>query len=156
MLARLRNTAKFNACHLMELSRNYLPNYAPVWKAKIRKIAANFANSRQLGFPCSNSRAKRYVTSLHSSMNFRNSNYYIFIQSARAKSLVTFHGLSNIAIWSFKLQFATKFGSSEKRSLSLEPSLRLLIAHTLSLRLSDKYYPLGWWTLFFVASNFLR
>jgi hypothetical protein len=27
----------------MELSRNYFPMYAPVWKAKIRKIAANFA-----------------------------------------------------------------------------------------------------------------
>jgi hypothetical protein len=27
----------------MELGRNYFPMLAPVWKAKIRKIAANFA-----------------------------------------------------------------------------------------------------------------
>ena len=43
LLARLRSTVKFNACYLMELSRNRFPMYASVWKAKIRKIAANFA-----------------------------------------------------------------------------------------------------------------
>jgi hypothetical protein len=31
----------------MELSRNHFPMHAPVWKTKIRKIAANLAKHRQ-------------------------------------------------------------------------------------------------------------
>ena len=44
MLVRLWITVGFDACYLMELCSNCFPVYAPVWKAKIRKVAADFAN----------------------------------------------------------------------------------------------------------------
>jgi hypothetical protein len=43
----------------------------------------------------------------------------MFCLWARARSLVIFHGLSNVAMRSFKLCFVTKMSSSKRRALLL-------------------------------------
>jgi hypothetical protein len=48
MLARLRSTVKLDACYLVEFGGNCFSICASVWKAKIRKIAANSLNRRKL------------------------------------------------------------------------------------------------------------